>query len=86
MRGPNNRYYATDRHHTTRAVQEAYTSGKVSDPKQAEVLIMVQDDLSSATDEDDFWQKMMKNGWVWLYDEVGRQPIAPQLLPSSMTG
>ena len=29
---------------------------------------------------------MLNNGWVWLYDEKGRQPISPYSLPKSVDG
>lgn len=36
--------------------------------------------------DDDFWWYMVENNLAWLYDEAGRGPIDPLLLPMSITG
>ena len=84
VKGLNKKFYATDHHHTTRAIIEAYDQGLVKSPKACEVLVRVIGDLSYSSNHDTFWTSMMKRGWVWLYDEKGRQPINPYSLPDSM--
>jgi hypothetical protein len=38
-------------------------------------------DLSPA----DFWKQMQQHGWVYLYDEKGNGPLAPDQLPRKVT-
>ncbi len=73
-------FHATDHHHLTASVL-------ASDHKDSHknVVVLVQDtSLTEAQDMGEFYQGMVKHGWVWLLDEKGHGPINPMLLPDSM--
>jgi hypothetical protein len=60
--GKHDRHYIIDHHHLVRALWD----GKIAD-----VYVNVLADLSHLSDDDKFWDAMIKRGWVHPYDEHG---------------
>lgn len=71
-------FYMTDKHHTVRALLEA--GGDVAASLVVANLTL---DLSRATSMSAFWSLMLVNDQMWLYDDRGRAPINPSLVPST---
>jgi len=78
VKGPN-ALYMINGHHLVRALVDSDIdlSWKI-------VYCTIVDDLSSYTDEEEFWSHMVKNEYVWLYDNKGYQPVDPQYIPRNI--
>ncbi len=74
--GPHKDLYMIDHHHFVRACWEQKVVGY-------EVLMIK--DLSHKT-EKEFWNSMIKNGWVYLKDQFGLGPHSPLSLPTDIRG
>ncbi len=72
--GPKNQIFMIDHHHFARACWEQ----KVKD-----YSIKIIKDLSSKN-ERDFWNFMIRENWVYLYDQFGMGPHSPKALPSDV--
>lgn len=68
--------YLIDHHHLVRACWEAHID---------HVRVEIKADLSSLSEEK-FWEKMKASGWVYLHDQFGKGPHAPQFLPIDVRG
>ncbi|MGL4766518.1 MAG: ParB-like protein [Formosimonas sp.] len=64
-------FYLVDRHHLTRAL---WAVG------EQHVWVKV---IGHLPDDKDFWPTMVKQNWVWLFDEQGRA-ILPEQLPQNL--
>jgi hypothetical protein len=69
--GPQGEKYLIDHHHLVRAAWEAGID---------DVLTEVKADLGRLK-ESDFWDHLRKEGWVYLHDQFGKGPHAPEFLP-----
>lgn len=74
--GPKNELYMIDHHHFVRACWEL---------KVSLYEIKIIKDLSHKN-EKDFWNYMIKAGWVYLHDQFGLGPHAPLSLPGDIRG
>jgi hypothetical protein len=68
--------YLIDHHHLVRACWEAHIT---------HVRVELKADLSHLGDQK-FWEHMTEQGWVYLHDQFGKGPHAPQLLPIDVRG
>ncbi len=66
--GPDDGFYLTDRHHTSRSLWRV---------GEKELVVKV---IGKLPDAATFWAQMQARHWVYLYDERG-QPIDPARLP-----
>jgi hypothetical protein len=73
-------FYATDHHHLTRALMDS------SVPKDEQVMYAQITEDYSDLDELEFWTKMIEQGYTWLFDERGTQPVSPFHLAEDMSG
>lgn len=71
--GPKNRFYIIDRHHMSRALL---------DSGYKKIYVEIQKDWSDLSQKE-FWEKMEKNGFVYLYDE-NRRKISVDELPTRL--
>lgn len=71
--------YLVDGHHMSRALLDA----DVSD-KHKKVYCNVVDNLVHL-DTDDFWDRLLIDNRIWLYDEKGFCPLAPEHLPRRLS-
>lgn len=69
---PNGRYYMTDHHHETRAALEL---------GRENVFITLYRDYSKFSSMEEFWERMIRNKFVYLFDEKGIGPRKPSELP-----
>lgn len=78
--GEKSGYYVLDGHHMSRALLD-------SDVKDDEKVIYcnIVDNWSDLSDRD-FWMSMVEDNRVWLYDEKGVAPLAPEHLSTSLDG
>ena len=67
-------YFMIDRHHLTRALWQA---------GEKKVFVDVLKDWSHLPSKP-FWEKMKRQGWVYLYDQFGRGPHNVQCLPRNV--
>ncbi len=74
--GPGGVPYLIDGHH----LAVALLKNRVTDHFEARIEANWHD-LSV----DDFWKKMQRHGWVYLYDNQGRGPLSPDRLPQKVT-
>jgi len=74
--GPNGTLFMIDRHHAVRAIVES----KFCDKK---IPIKIKKDLSHLSKEE-FWKKMVKKRWTWLFKN-GEGPMDADNLPSQIT-
>ena len=70
------RVFIVDHHHHARACWELGIE---------EVPVAIEEDYSRLS-VDAFWDKMRASGWAHLYDQFGRGPHPPQLLPEDVRG
>jgi len=77
--GPGGRFYLTDGHHMSKALLDA----DVKDSHKT-LYCTVLANLADL-DMDDFWDYLIEHNMIWLYDEKGMAPIAPEHLPSSLS-
>jgi hypothetical protein len=75
--GPGGVPYLIDGHHLALALLK----NRVSDHFEARIEANWRD-MSPA----DFWKNMQQHGWVYLYDNEGHGPLAPDRLPQKVTG
>jgi len=77
-------FYMKDGHHLTRAL---FDSDIDDDEKElhCEVLYNWQEDDTADT-SDEFWQRMVDQQHLWLHDNKGINPVAPDYLPNSIEG
>lgn len=73
---PDGGKYMIDHHHLVRAAWEAGLDEVVSEVKA---------DLSKLGLQP-FWERMKKEGWVYLHDQFGKGPHEPELLPLDVRG
>jgi len=71
-------FFLIDGHHMSRALLEADIS---SDLKIVHALIV--ENLEDYA-KNDFWEYLIDNDQVWLYDEKGSAPFAPEHLPKNL--
>jgi len=78
--GRKSRFYVLDGHHMSRALLDA-------DVKEDEKVIYcnIVENLSDLSD-DEFWIQMIGENNVWLYDEKGISPLAPEHLSGDLDG
>jgi hypothetical protein len=76
VKSPHGERYIIDHHHLVRACWELGIE---------KVVIENKADLSHLK-EGDFWKFMVDSHWVHPYDQYGRGPHAPELLPHSIKG
>jgi len=77
--GPDERFYVTDHHHLARSLFDADI-----DKDQKVIYCQITFNWRHFDKDDDFWEQMMLMQKVWLYDERGMQPMAPEYLPSNV--
>jgi len=70
-------FYITDRHHMAKALFDS----DIDDTEKVMWLNVTDNYANSALET--FWQEMVDNGQVWLYDQKGVQPMTPWYLPKS---
>jgi len=78
--GPNDKYYLLDGHHMSRALLDADVPNKLK-----VIQCNVVENWSSKTQEE-FWELMLNEHKLWLFDENGIAPFAPEHLSSSIDG
>eukprot|EP01114_Cavostelium_apophysatum_P023693 TRINITY_DN9008_c0_g1_i1.p1 TRINITY_DN9008_c0_g1~~TRINITY_DN9008_c0_g1_i1.p1 ORF type:complete len:285 (+),score=26.27 TRINITY_DN9008_c0_g1_i1:27-881(+) len=71
--------YLTDGHHGSRAVHEA----DIDDDEKV-MYAKVIDNWAKYT-SDEFWMKLVDEGYLWLVDEKGFGPIAPEWFPKDLS-
>jgi hypothetical protein len=72
--GPDGVFYIIDHHHLGLALIKANVKT---------TYCLIQENFSSLNQKE-FWNQMIKRKWVYLYDENGRGPLSPQILPKSL--
>lgn len=77
VKGPDDKLYLTDGHHTFSAFYDLPEAGP-----QLEVYVYLQQ-ADKAADLSVFWQQMQQQGNAWLYDALGNT-ITPQQLPGQL--
>jgi len=70
--------YLVDGHHMSRALYDA----NIKD-KRKELYCNVIGNLVDL-DTDDFWDELLEGSRIWLFDEKGFAPLAPEHLPSKL--
>jgi hypothetical protein len=73
---PDGQCHVIDHHHLVRACWEAGIE---------KVVTHVEEDLSQL-DSKAFWEEMIRRKWVHLYDQFGRGPHDPGVLPMNVRG
>lgn len=68
-------FYLSDHHHMARALYDANV------PKSSKVMLANVTDNWNKLTQDQFWQLMLQNNRMWLFDEKGMGPISPMHLP-----
>jgi len=71
--------YLVDGHHTSRALLDADIKKEYKNVYCDVVANMVH------LDQDDFWDDLLLNRRLWLFDEKGSAPLAPEHLPSRLS-
>jgi hypothetical protein len=79
VKGPDNKFYLIDHHHFVRACWE-----NVGGPLQ--VMTRTVYDGSKLKSMAKFWTMMKKKAWVYPYDQLGKGPHDPSLLPITVRG
>jgi hypothetical protein len=74
--GPDKKYYIVDHHHLARAIMRAI-------PSYNQYYVYLEKDYSNL-DQDQFYQKMIKNGHVYLY-KFGQGPHPITSLPGKLS-
>ncbi len=74
IKGPEDIFYLVDGHHRAKALQEA------GEPRFPVKIVADYSDLPMA----EFWDKLIREKMVWLYDESGLGPQSPLHLPTSL--
>ena len=69
-------FYLIDHHHLARACWESGIM-EVKAEKKADL---------SHLGERDFWKQLQVEGWIYLHDQFGKGPHAPELLPFDVKG
>lgn len=72
---PGNKFYMTDHHHHCRAMYDAKIKSELK------VLIANITYNWADIDEKDFWPQMLKYGFYWPYESLGKGPLDPMYLP-----
>ncbi|NBX60075.1 MAG: chromosome partitioning protein ParB [Opitutaceae bacterium] len=75
--GPGGRPYMTDGHHTIRALLDSHQTDKTV---YGHILANW-----AELDEAVFWAQMQTHHYTYLMDQDGRGPLAPSLLPTTLT-
>eukprot|EP01122_Echinamoeba_exundans_P011315 TRINITY_DN4451_c2_g1_i1.p1 TRINITY_DN4451_c2_g1~~TRINITY_DN4451_c2_g1_i1.p1 ORF type:complete len:282 (-),score=68.18 TRINITY_DN4451_c2_g1_i1:98-943(-) len=72
---PSGDFYLSDHHHMARALSDANV------PKSSKIMLANVTDNWNKITQNQFWQLMLQNNKMWLYDEKGMGPISPLHLP-----
>jgi len=75
--GPSGKFFMLDKHHTVRALCEANVN------EDSKVMIC-EVRHKWHEDREGFWEKMVVNGLMWLYDQKGLFPMTPALIPTEI--
>jgi len=73
-------FYILDGHHLSKAVMDADI-----DEDDKVVYAVVKDNWRNLSDEE-FLMNLVVNNYIWLYDEKGTAPIAPEHFPETLNG
>jgi len=76
--GPEGKFYMLDKHHTARALFEANVDDDLK-------VMTCEIKYSWVDSEEVFWEKMVTNNLLWLYDQKGLFPMTPEVIPTSIS-